>query len=954
MSAEPHPRQPQTEAPHAGRTHPPLYSAAVRYVEVGLSVIPTDPRTKAPIIPWKDYQTRPPTAEELASWFITKRSRGLGIVCGAVSGRLEILDFDHNAALYKPWMDFVEDVAPGLTSRLVVQKTQNNGSHAAYHCPEGEIPGNTKIAQRGVDVSETVLGLLSERGVNPADEASIRKALPSVEVEVAGKKFIPRLANGKFIVVVTLIETRGEGGQFLANPTPGYELLQGSFTDLPEITPEERRILINAAVSLNEWVDPQKVESYGRRVPKGAEKPGDDFNERGDVSEILAKHKWEPVGARGAYQHFRRPGKDRGQSASLIDGKWLYVFSSNASPFEPEKTYSPFAVYALLECEGDFVKAAWELAQLGYGNNNFHPNPAAPKTSPPSANWGLAARLFPRTPFPWEVLPTDIADSLQQLARACATSPNPLPGAAFPMLSSILGRTLAVSPKTSWNAPLIVWHADIRHSGECKTPPPRLMAGTIHEAQKREAERYQKELDAYKKLTRKERDQEPPPPPPRGYFVSDLTLEGLREDLDNSPNGGIVVIQDEISAFISAQNQYKARGGTDREGWLALWDGNPARVKRVGKEVYINGARVSLFGGIQPKIFKTFFAGSNGLYLDDGTLYRFLMTCEPPTFYEATPESWEDRQRERWEGLLQRAMDWVNGEILAQGGRIEQPTRMVLDSQAQQKFLDWQNDLNSFKNRLPAQFRGFLPKAVEYCLRLTGIIHCMHKFSMGGTPQAVLTVEDLDRGIKAVTFYLGQVQAALQIIEDENFVPMEISERTILLARTLDRLRSHLGNGRLAIGYLQDEYNKIAPKTQHIGSARAMGAWLRGVRLTTTPELHDANGRRRVNCLEWNQKTEKFIDQSLHSLQPLQTLEWQGSDDGDIENPTSPSSPSLTEPVASMERLERLQNQPLRPETCTNSHNGDVGEVGEVGDEDAELEEKQMLEQARRLRELVV
>ena len=51
--------------------------------------------------------------------------------------------------------------------------------------------------------------------------------------------------------------------------------------------------------------------------------------------------------------------------------------------------------------------------------------------------------------------------------------------------------------------------------------------------------------------------------------MSDLTLEGLRDDLVNSPHGGLVVIQDEISAFISGQNQYKSKG-TDREAWLAL------------------------------------------------------------------------------------------------------------------------------------------------------------------------------------------------------------------------------------------------------------------------------------------------------------------------------------------------------------------------------------------------
>jgi len=47
----------------------------------------------------------------------------------------------------------------------------------------------------------------------------------------------------------------------------------------------------------------------------------------------------------------------------------LYVFSSNAAPFEPGKAYGPFAVYALLEHHGDFAAAARALRAEGYGDD---------------------------------------------------------------------------------------------------------------------------------------------------------------------------------------------------------------------------------------------------------------------------------------------------------------------------------------------------------------------------------------------------------------------------------------------------------------------------------------------------------------------------------------------------------------------------------------------------------
>lgn len=528
---------------------------------------------------------------------------------------------------------------------------------------------------------------------------------------------------------------------------------------------------------------------------------------------------------------------------------------------------------------------------------------AKPKAPIPQTPWGVASQLFPRMPFPWEALPDDIADSLQQLGRACATSPYALPGAAFCMVASIVGRALAVSPKEGWEAPLIIWHMDIRGSGDGKTPPVRLMAGPIHEAQRKEEICYRESMDAYKRLPRRERDQQPPPAPSRGYFVSDLTLEGLRDDLVNSPHGGILAIHDEISAFLSAQNQYKPKG-TDREAWLLLYDGHSARIVRAGRAIFLDGARVSIFGGVQPKVFTTFFGGEDGLYLEDGTLYRFLATCEPSTYYDLTPESWSGPDRAKWETVLHRAMAWVDEKIYVCGGHIKKPALMIFDSEAQTKFLDWRNKIYSFKDQLPARLRNFLPKATEYVLRLTGVIHCMQMFSIGSTPQLILSAEDLDRGIKAISFYMGQIQDALRLIEEEGYSPPEISERSLLLAQTLDCLRSHLENGHLAIKFIHQQFNLITPKTYKVKTPKGMGAVLRAVKLTITPDKHNANGYRSVKCLVWDKHTETFIEQCLQCLQRQKDQDWQGVEDEDVEEPMSATSAAPAEGSDDMVEVE--------------------------------------------------
>ena len=234
--------------------------------------------------------------------------------------------------------------------------------------------------------------------------------------------------------------------------------------------------------------------------------------------------------------------------------------------------------------------------------------------------------LFPRGPFPWEVLPLKISTSLQQLARACATSPTSLPGAAVAIFASTIGCRVNISPKLSWNEPLIFWFCDVRVSGAGKTPPARALCRVVYDAQSQADSEYKEKFEAWKALPKIDRDAEPEPSSPRGYFTTDLTLEGLHAD--HSGHGGKVVILDEVSAFLSSQNQYKSKG-SDREGWICLYDGKPARITRAKGSKTIKGARISIFGGIQPGVWRSCFSGSDGkIYLVDGTIYRFLPTYE--------------------------------------------------------------------------------------------------------------------------------------------------------------------------------------------------------------------------------------------------------------------------------------------------------------------------------------
>ncbi|MEL6499748.1 MAG: AAA family ATPase [Planctomycetota bacterium] len=331
-------------------------------VAAGLCALPAVRRgdEKRPALAsWKLYQSQLPTGDEIGAWFAEPmdaddNGRSMCLVCGCISGNLEMIDFDNwdggGGEAFDAWRESVEAQKPGLIDRLVIETTPSGGRHVVYRC-EAPVSGNTKLAQRWIESG----------GPEP--------------IVVGAKEYVPRrdAASGVWHAAVTMIETRGEGGLFLCAPSDGYELLHGDLAEPPVVTTEERDVLLGAAWSLDETprpiVDapPRPADVHGY-APQGAGvRPGDEFNERGDVRELLTRHGWRLV-KQGDNEHWCRPGKSAGTSATLKD-RVFYVFSSNAPPFEPQKAYAPFAVYALLEHSGDFTKAAAALATDGFGSS---------------------------------------------------------------------------------------------------------------------------------------------------------------------------------------------------------------------------------------------------------------------------------------------------------------------------------------------------------------------------------------------------------------------------------------------------------------------------------------------------------------------------------------------------------------------------------------------------------
>lgn len=305
---------------------------ATEYRDAGISVIPLRlDGSKALAMrsgERKAYESRLATDEELSQWFA--RPAGVGLLCGSVSGGLEVLDFD-DGELYPPWQRMVSHIV----ERLPVVETPSGGWHVLYRCDE--IGGSNKIA------------------MDPSRQKS------------------------------TLIETRGEGGYIVAEGShcdthaTGLPYVQYSgpyLPTIPRITTDERRQLWAAARTFD-----RRGEDFRRKLAAKYARQSQPRSQQGTHPVVAAwceRHNWADLLTSAGWtstdgEHWTRPGKRYGTSARLVlsaDGvELLTVFSGNCGPLSPAGSYRTWGLYdawAAIEHGGDnraaFIAAKQEVA----------------------------------------------------------------------------------------------------------------------------------------------------------------------------------------------------------------------------------------------------------------------------------------------------------------------------------------------------------------------------------------------------------------------------------------------------------------------------------------------------------------------------------------------------------------------------------------------------------------
>jgi hypothetical protein len=256
-------------------------------------------------------------------------------------------------------------------------------------------------------------------------------------------------------------------------------------------------------------------------------------------------------------------------------------------------------------------------------------------------------------PFPSCVFPSPINKYIDAAAKALDCDPSFI---GVPMLSCLaraVGNRSVIELKPGHIEQAIVWTCTIGESGVAKTP-------AIHKAtcfiEAIEDDMLDKQKDlieqhkesqlrhtaAIKKWQKDVADNpklpmptEPEPIELQRLCIKDCTLEAMALILSRQKDG-LIVMPDELDAWMKAMNQYRTGKGSDLPIWLSIFSGNSIKVDRVkndGHPLMVKRPCVSVTGSIQPSTLKESMTEQ---HLASGFTARFLLLIHPTGPHDGT------------------------------------------------------------------------------------------------------------------------------------------------------------------------------------------------------------------------------------------------------------------------------------------------------------------------------
>ena len=318
---------------------------AKQYIKKGYWVIPVSSMKQPAIGNWRELQTRPMTDKEVDKNF--KKCHGIALLMGG-NPCLFAVDFDLKYALNPELYKEVKESLPvSILEKAYVQSTKNKGFHWIFQVPKSRLFGNEKFANRKATRYERDR-VYREAYKDPTIEDPIKVA-----------------NNFKSLV---LIESRSGsyercGGYVLMPPTEGYKFVYGTINELTE---EEYDTLVETLRSFNQVKGMVKADKQYDNL-EWKITPWEDYNDRGDIVDLLKDSGWRVINETHSTIRFKRPGATSGSSALFDKERRTFTCFSTSTSLSVNKGYSPASLFKELECDGDGKLAYQTLIELDFG-----------------------------------------------------------------------------------------------------------------------------------------------------------------------------------------------------------------------------------------------------------------------------------------------------------------------------------------------------------------------------------------------------------------------------------------------------------------------------------------------------------------------------------------------------------------------------------------------------------
>ena len=459
--------------------------------------------------------------------------------------------------------------------------------------------------------------------------------------------------------------------------------------------------------------------------------------------------------------------------------------------------------------------------------------------------------LFQYKPFPAGVLPEPVKSFVRQGGKAIGCDPSYI---ALPLISALgmaIGNTHRIFLKPGWCEYPIFWTTTIGPSGTLKSPAFKAALRPLKRLQSTAFDRHEQQLQLYcnrqlkyeKSLTKWKQanstDEDPPEEPKRPvetrYFVSDVTVEALAPLLRDQPRG-LLMENEELTAWIGGFDAYKRTRGSDVAHWLQLWQAGSITVDRKSAAqptIHVPLASVGVTGCIQLEVLSNAVGDE---HFQNGLVPRMLMSMPPKRI-----KKWSE---DHIDSVVEAEVEELIGKLLELpfGNNHGEPTPVDvrLTSKGRECWAKFYTVHANEQATLVGREEAAWSKLEAYCARFALLFHMIRMVTDDDTledPKAV-DAQSVAAGLALVKWFGNETQRI--------YAAMRESGEHRMLRELVELIRAR--GGRLTVRELSRSKNRYRDAQQARQDLEALVAMGMG---TLTPVGPDGGkGGRRSEVFE--------------------------------------------------------------------------------------------------------